>query len=91
MHSRDLESEFGGGDCSTTEITLGELGLLCPDALFHTRREKSGGDVLLVSEAKPRFICGDSRAGWEKSPASTPADGVFAIIPPVSASLPPRL
>lgn len=68
LHSCDVESEFGGGGRNMTEIMLGELGLLCPDALFHTRKEKSGGEVLLVSEAKPRFICGDSRADWEKFP-----------------------
>lgn len=62
---------------------LGELGLLCPDALSHTRREESGGDVLLLTEVKPSFICGDSRGDGE-----TPTDGVFAAIPPVPATLP---
>lgn len=83
-HSRDLESEFkGGNNCGVPEIMLGELGLLCPDALSHTRREESGGDVLLVMEVK------QTAEGTEKKPpVSTPTDGVFAAIPPVPATLP---
>lgn len=83
-HGCDPGSEFkGGSNCGVPEIMLGELGLLCPDALSHTRREESGGDVLLVTEVKPGFICGDSRGDGE-----TPTDGVLAAIPPVPTTLP---
>lgn len=62
---------------------LGKLGLLCPDALSLTRREESGGDVLLLTEVKPGFMCADSGGDGE-----TPTDGVFAAIPPLPATLP---
>lgn len=63
---------------------LRELGLACPDALSHTNggEEKSGGDVLPVTEGKLRRSGSGSRADrGEKAAASAPADGVIAIIP----------